>query len=527
MADAFFQVILPLKLRWIPTYSAPTPPAPGQRVCVELSGRRYDGVVWRCLEHPDLPPERIQPVITLQHDLPQVTPEELRFWQFLATYYLCTPGEVYKAAYPLLKLRSEHTAADIQARLRLRLQKKEEQLAGRHTERVAQRLRTECEALRAEIAAQDRSEAPAGKEAVREPGSIRVLTGSGRIPAYKSAVREALDAGRQVLVLSPEIAFCQRLEAELAGEFAPRLHIFHSGKTPAARRQAADVLRRGTPAVILGTRSALFLPFRRLGLIIVDEEQDPAYKQGEPAPRYHGRDAAIALAGIHGARVLLGTATPSLETLFNLRVGKYLPAAGTASPATAAVQVIDIAAERRKNGMNGLFSRKLADTIRTCPGPVLLLRGWEKPDQLAEEAATLFPGQDIRIKTLGALKREGAQGIALLAVLQADALISREDFRADERAIQIAGTLCLFAPQVILQTGVPARFNGSRGADDLLSERKTFGFPPYTRLVDVRRQGSGELLTRHFLPRDPSLAARKQEIYDTLPPHSYPDVDPA
>ena len=543
-ARTYIQVLLPVKLRWFPTYGTSIPLEPGRRVCVELGKRRYDGVVWRTLERPDLPPERIQDIVAVQDELPAVTPEELRFWEFLAGYYLCTPGEVYKAAYPLLKLRSEQTAADILARLHARLAKKEEQLAGRHNEHVLARLTAERDALRAEIAGYE-------QPVIRRPDSsvIRrldrrispkplVLTSANRRESYFPAVREMLTAGRQVLVLTPEIAFCDRLEALFAPEFGAQLQVFHSGKTPVQRRGAAERLRRGLPTLILGTRSALFLPFRDLGLVIVDEEQDPAYKQTEPAPRYHGRDAAIALAGIHGARVLLGAAVPSLETLLNIRLGKYALAEGGSSfagltpPSFAGLtgespaEVIDLAAERRKNGIVGTFSRKLIDTILQTDGPVLLIRGWEKVEPLQEEIARLFPERNIRLSTLNALKREGAPGVALLAVLQADALVSRDDFRADERAAQLVGTLEQFAPRVIVQTAVPARFNGSRSADDLLEERRQFGFPPYTRLVEIRRQGSGAVLDRQFLPRDRELADRKAALLDTLPAGTYPDVDP-
>ena len=337
-------------------------------------------------------------------------------------------------------------------------------------------------------------------------------------------MREALAAGRQALVLTPEIAFCDRMEALLAPEFGQQLLVFHSDKTPVRRRAAAETLRSGTPAIVLGTRSALFLPYRDLGLVVVDEEQDAAYKQTDPAPRYHGRDAAVALAGIHGARVLLGAAVPSLETLLNVRLGKYDLADGPA--ATPRAEVIDLAAERRKNGLVGTFSRKLIDAIFQTDGPVVLLRGWEKPEPLQEEIAALFPSRDIRVLTLNALKREGASGAALLAVLQADALVSRDDFRADERAAQIVGTLCQFAPRVVVQTAVPARFDAARGTDALLDERRQFGFPPYTRLVEIRRQGSGEVVGRHFLPRDRSLAARKAALAADLPAGTYPDVDP-
>ena len=91
-AQTYIQVLLPVRLRWIPTYSSDIPLEPGRRVCVELGRRRYDGVVWRCLEHPDLLPERIQPIVAVQDDLPGVTPEELRFWEFIAGYYQCPLG---------------------------------------------------------------------------------------------------------------------------------------------------------------------------------------------------------------------------------------------------------------------------------------------------------------------------------------------------------------------------------------------------------------------------------------------------
>lgn len=529
----YIQVLLPVKLRWIPTYSSPVPLEPGRRVCVELGRHRYDGVVWRTLERPDLPPERIQGIVAVQDELPAVTAEELRFWEFLAGYYLCTLGEVYKAAYPLLKLRSEQTAADILARLRERLARKEAQLAGRHNERVQARLTAERDALAAEIAEYfhaERSEASRSFGKPHDDNKPLVLTAASRREEYLPALRETLAAGRQALVLTPEIAFCDRLEALLAPEFGAQLQVFHSGRTPVQRRAAAERLRRSAPTLILGTRSALFLPFRPLGLVVVDEEQDPAYKQADPAPRYHGRDAAIALAGIHGARVLLGAAVPSLETLLNVRLGKYAlagsyhpePAEGSASP----VEVIDLAAERRKNGLVGTFSRKLIEAIRQTDGPVLLIRGWEKPDPLQEEIAALFPEREILVRTLNALKREGAPDVALLAVLQADALVSRDDFRADERAAQLLGTLAQFAPRVVVQTAVPARFDGSRGPDELLEERRQFGFPPYTRLVEVRRQGSGEVLARYFLARDRELAARKAALLAALPNGAYPDVDP-
>ena len=176
--------------------------------------------------------------------------------------------------------------------------------------------------------------------------------------------------------------------------------------------------------------------------------------------------------------------------------------------------------------MPGVLSRRLIAAIRETPGPVVLIRGWEKPEPLQEELAAALPGRELRVRTLAALKREGADGAALIAVLQADALISRDDFRGDERAMQLVGTLGLFAPRVIIQTAVPARFDGHRTLDDLLAERREFGFPPYTRLVEVRRQGSSEVLERHFLARDAHLQERKAALADAIPRGCYLDVDP-
>ncbi|MBR5076556.1 MAG: hypothetical protein IKX28_06085, partial [Bacteroidales bacterium] len=159
-------------------------------------------------------------------------------------------------------------------------------------------------------------------------------------------------------------------------------------------------------------------------------------------------------------------------------------------------------------------------------GPVVLLSGWEKAEALAQEAAALFPGRDIAIRTLGSLKRDGAPEAALIGVLQADALVSRDDFRGDERAAQIIGTLCQFAPRVVVQTAVPARFDGRRSPDDLLEERRQFRFPPFTRLVEIRRQGDGAVLERHFLRRDKELAPRKTALAERIQDGFYPDVDP-
>ena len=151
------------------------------------------------------------------------------------------------------------------------------------------------------------------------------------------------------------------------GKVFPGVQVYHSGETIARRRDIAARCRTGAPGIVLGTRSALFLPHRNLGLIIVDEEHDTSYKQTEPAPRYHARETAVMLALQYGARMVLGSATPSLESLYNCMGGRFIRISlkerffhGN----DAEVEVIDTVEERRKRGMIGHFSRKLIAHIQ-------------------------------------------------------------------------------------------------------------------------------------------------------------------
>lgn len=153
---------------------------------------------------------------------------------------------------------------------------------------------------------------------------LRGVTSSGKTELYTTLITEALARGEQVLYLLPEIALTTQIIARLRARFAEDVAVFHSRM--AQHERTALWMRcvgEGPPRVIVGARSALFLPFVRLGLVVVDEEHDPSYKQHEPAPRYHARDMAIVLAGLHHAKVLLGSATPSMESLHNARQGKY------------------------------------------------------------------------------------------------------------------------------------------------------------------------------------------------------------
>ena len=150
------------------------------------------------------------------------------------------------------------------------------------------------------------------------------VTSSGKTEVYVWLIDEVLKMGRQVLYMLPEIAITTQITERLAKLFGDKLLVYHSKFSDNERVEVWNrLLHTGEPMLVLGVRSSLFLPFKDLGLIIIDEEHENTYKQQDPAPRYHARNAALVLAGMHGAKTLLGSATPSIDSYFNATIGKY------------------------------------------------------------------------------------------------------------------------------------------------------------------------------------------------------------
>ena len=196
------------------------------------------------------------------------------------------------------------------------------------------------------------------------------VTSSGKTEIYIHLIQQALKEGKQVLYLLPEIALTTQITDRLKRVFGARLGVYHS-KFPDAER--VEIWQKQLSAepydIILGVRSSVFLPFRQLGLIIVDEEHENSYKQQDPAPRYHARNAALVMASMQGAKVLLGTATPSIESYYNALTGKYGLVALTQRHQAIQlpeIQVVDIAELRHKKRMTGPFSPTLLGHIRTA-----------------------------------------------------------------------------------------------------------------------------------------------------------------
>ena len=194
------------------------------------------------------------------------------------------------------------------------------------------------------------------------------VTSSGKTEIYIHLIKKAIEEHKQVLYLLPEIALTVQIMERLHRVFGDRLGIYHSKYSDAERVEIWQKQLSDHPYdVILGARSAVFLPFKNLGLVIIDEEHETSFKQQDPAPRYHARSAAIVLAKMYGAKTLLGTATPSMESYYNAQQGKYglvelkTRYKGVQLPE---IQVVDVKDLRRRKMMSGPFSPQLLAAVR-------------------------------------------------------------------------------------------------------------------------------------------------------------------
>jgi len=551
----YIKAILPLRLEWEPCYcleadlfSAAPQVRVGDRIRVRFARREYIAVVSEVGVTPDVDPGRISPIISVENGLSSISAAELKLWRFIAEYYLCSIGEVYRAAYPPAKVVSEQVQMRIDARkeafrakqidqwdkrlgvLRGRLEAKDAALAKPHKESVAARLGEERAKIVADIAKAEKaleglnesleiedfsaglgridegvggSDCFGGAASGLAGGGLVDALGSGKPVLFKSTERfqtyislaaDCLRKGKNVLLIVPEISQAKKLQIALSQTFGELLLVHHSSETPVRRRKIADAVRGGKPYLLLGTRSSIFLPFSDLGLIIVDSEQSPFYKQTDSAPRYNCRDCAIVLGSIHDASVLLGSCSPSLESLYNVECGKYefVAEAGRSSGRASKrrFSVIDIPAERTKRGMmDEVVSRKLYEKVRACEGRIAIIRGFEKEDALAASLQSLFPDlmDRIQVLTIPEARVSDFSAFDLCAMTSGDALFDKGDFRSDERAFQFLETLLASGAEVVVQT-----FQGKQqvfkldSALPLLDERRAFNLPPFTRLVDIQ-----------------------------------------
>ncbi len=320
----------------------------GSWVVVAMVHKRYLAVVNRsgCPLPDGLPAGKILPIEKVAGVRP-LPPVQLDLWQAVAEYYLCTVGEVFKSAYPAAFFHQTEKKREIN------------------------RPQPAAAAAMEVTLSSDQQQAMEQIEAYFENGRRTVLldgiTSSGKTEIYIQLAKKHLHSGRSVLYLVPEIAMSRQLERRLGKAVGDKLLVYHSKQTAPVRKKIFDKLVCGDGNyLILGTRSALFLPIVNLGFIIVDEEHDASYKQDDPAPRYNGRDVALMMAAKLSLNTLLGSSTPSLESLYNVATGKYAVVKLRKKyygAEDAPVTVIDMGKVYRMHNARGSFSMQLVNMM--------------------------------------------------------------------------------------------------------------------------------------------------------------------
>ena len=435
--QSLYDIILPLAIADVYTYNIPEAllpianrqsPTTGCRVLVPLGKKSIIGIIYRQHEG-ELPASvKVRDALQIIDETPIITAEQLKLWEWLSSYYMCTLGEVMAAALPseiiddnysaattqYIQLSPAYLAKEAQQQLlgELKRAKKQEQLV-RDFLRLAQNYQVERRLLLEQTGVSGailrtlidkgifiEEERPISRlrqyngetqqphsldsQQTRAIAEIREswqeknvtllhgVTSSGKTEVYIHLIEEVLQQGKQVLYLVPEIALTTQLTDRLQAVFGDQLVVYHSKFSNAERVEIynevkGDEAMRREARVILGARSAIFLPFSDLGLIIVDEEHEPSYKQQDPAPRYHARSAAIMMANWYRAKVLLGTATPSIESYHNALSGKYGLVEMTErfqGLQLPQITMIDLQRQYHRKEMYGHFSDPLVDRIR-------------------------------------------------------------------------------------------------------------------------------------------------------------------
>ena len=326
----------------------------GCRVVVPFGKSKiYTGVV--CRTHHSQPEGvEVKEVVDVLDETPAVNERQFEFWQWIAKYYICPLGDVMKAALPGA-MKPKDDAALRETTRKRRAGKKN--VAELPMATVSSLNPVQQNALK-EI------------EASFETKNVTLLhgvTSSGKTEIYIHLIKKCIDEGKQVLYLLPEIALTTQITNRLRRVFGESMGVYHSKFSDMQRLEVYK--RQASPQpymLMLGVRSSIFLPYQNLGLVIVDEEHEQSYKQQEPAPRYHARNAAIMLAQMFGAKTLLGTATPSFE-VYHLahkqRYGYVQLTQRYRDMQLPTIEVVDTKEAKRKRQMKGVFSPRLIEVM--------------------------------------------------------------------------------------------------------------------------------------------------------------------
>lgn len=359
----YADVILPLPLQDTYTYAIPQDyegrVCRGCRVVVQFGAKKvYTAIVVNVHDQrPDF--DNIKEISELLESFPIVNENQLQFWHWISSYYMCPIGDVYKAALPGgLKPKDENAMKEKNKRRTLKLDY--EEWIAREDDNQQHLSAAQTKAYDEIIQSFDKFDTTL----------LHGVTSSGKTEIYIQLIKKYLQEGKQVLYLLPEIALTTQITERLEKVFGDSMCVYHSKYTDAQRVAVYQKQLSGDPyQLVLGVRSSVFLPFQNLGLVIVDEEHEQSYKQQEPAPRYHARSASLILARQFGAKTLLGTATPSFESYHAAHKERYGYVQLTErfkGLQLPEIHIVDIKTLRHQKRMLGAFSPELAEEVRNA-----------------------------------------------------------------------------------------------------------------------------------------------------------------
>jgi primosomal protein N' (replication factor Y) len=664
----YVDVILPLPLQGFYTYQITEDQVrhagPGVRVIVPVGKKKLYTALIHHVHQQKPSGYEVRPVHSITDQTPVINDLQLKLWEWMSDYYMCSMGEIFRAAMPS-GFKAEKKAYKPKTASYVRLSKcwKDEKKLNSLLDTLARAPQQqklvmlylgftaytekkkpgwmEKSTLMKGVTSGDAVLKSLVKKGIFETAQQAVsrltlqdielqgpvslnenqektfkdikqnfsqkdvvllhgITSSGKTEIYIHLIREELARGRQILYLLPEIALTTQMIIRLRKVFGNKVGVYHSKFSDNERVEIWNNLNRQNPGlnepyqIILGVRSSLFLPFTNLGLIIVDEEHENTFKQFDPAPRYHARDTAIMLARLHHAKVLLGSATPSLESYYNCLTGKY----GHAELSSRyldlqppEIRVINIREAYRRKQMKSHYSVPLLEAIENslqqheqvilfqnrrgfslylecgacgwvprckhcdvsltyhkkeksmvchycgysiptaavcqdCGSPHLQMKGFGT-EKIEDEMALFFPDAriaridldavrsrksleriiagfergeiDIMVGTQMISKGLDFDNVSLVGILNADNMLNYPDFRAYERSFQLMLQVSGRAGRKNKQGAVIIQaYDSSHPLFDLvihndfrsfariqLSERKSFHYPPYARLIEI------------------------------------------
>ena len=501
VADVLFPVALRRNLSYRIGEGMVAMVAVGVFVRAPIGNRTFLGVVLAIHASGDsvaLPTLKF--ITSIETHIAPVSPQRIMLWNWISEYYMCSLGEVMKASLMTGRPVRELQKANRHPPPHLPLP----ELSASQTDALGQIITH------------------------LQPAQAVLLTGArAKTDIYLHLLQHVLSSGKSVLFLLPEIGVGEQFYQQLKQWFGEGVFLFHSARTQAQRHDIIQqTAHRTEPFIVVGLRSALLLfDLAQFGLIIVDEEHDIAYKQTDPAPRFHARDLAIVAGRHYHIPVLLGSSCASLESQFNARTGKY-HAVHLDDPTFAPLQteVVDTLRSSKKKQMAGMVSHALLHALtQNLARQKQALLFCKRCAGLQEELQPLIPAAriarldepntpsalrrllqkfaqreiDLLIGTQTIHKGLAFDNIGVVGILEADKQLHRQDFRAHERAYQIFTMLSHRmegSPLVVIQAAQAdyAFFDHFKHCDtesfvlEQLQERKDFGYPPFTRLIALR-----------------------------------------